>query len=338
MIFCALIFLLVLAVKNLNADQAAAAREAIGRYIGYGADYEQVMATVGRAVSEKKSLTEVMESEAIKVFGSSLLYPGKNKEGEAGTPDQPLSPPEEDGGEKQLYAETDKEQEALSKAAENDRETPEKAESGAWAGGEEEKEFLAGTGEEPLFPSFYAERESADSEPVVISKDFDQMERTLISEPVIDTTPATEFEIPSPDQVDESIHSLPFKYSAPLKGKVTSGFGYRVHPISKETTFHYGVDIAASLGDTIKSFAAGTVTEVGTGTINGKYVKVDHGEGYWTRYCHLSKISVKKGDKVALGEKLGEAGTTGQSTGVHLHFEVRWKDKLMNPADYLSFS
>lgn len=143
------------------------------------------------------------------------------------------------------------------------------------------------------------------------------------------------FEIPTPDLVDDNEYELPFKYKTPLVGAHTSGFGYRVHPISGETTFHYGVDIAGNSGKKISSFADGVVVERGVGTIFGNYAKVQHDDGFLSFYAHMSKISVKKGERVKLGTQIGLVGTTGTSTGPHLHFEVRKDGKVIDPTVYL---
>lgn len=153
-----------------------------------------------------------------------------------------------------------------------------------------------------------------------------------------DGTPNEAFRIPSPDIVDDNIYQPGYTFRLPLKSyRITSPYGYRVHPISGNTTFHYGVDMAASSGTKVTAAAAGTVAETGFGNINGNYVKISHEGGFLTNYAHLSKISVKKGQSVKAGQQIGLVGSTGYSTGPHLHFEVRHNGYVQDPNGYFTF-
>lgn len=118
-------------------------------------------------------------------------------------------------------------------------------------------------------------------------------------------------------------------------GRLTSGYGYRIHPISGVRTFHNGIDIAASTGTGVYSYASGTVIAVGQDNTLGKYIAIDHGNGLVTRYLHLSKFNVSKGDKVSTGDRIGSVGNTGYSTGPHLHFEVIKNGSYQNPWNYI---
>lgn len=109
----------------------------------------------------------------------------------------------------------------------------------------------------------------------------------------------------------------------PVQGKVTSGFGYRIHPITGNRSFHTGVDLAAPEGTPIAAAYAGTVQETGYTSGRGNYILLSHGENLQTLYCHLSEIQVQTGDTVDAGGTIGLVGTTGMSTGPHLHFELR---------------
>ena len=168
--------------------------------------------------------------------------------------------------------------------------------------------------------------------------DFSCLRFDLPEEELLDDTPNEEFVIPSPDVVDDGVYSLSFPCAAPLQGRITSSYGYRDHPIDEEVKFHYGVDIAAARGTPIGSFAAGTVTDTGRGTVYGNFVRVDHGDGFTSFYGHMDSISVTKGQKVALGQQVGKVGSTGKSTGPHLHFEMRKDGKIINPNDYVELA
>ncbi len=118
----------------------------------------------------------------------------------------------------------------------------------------------------------------------------------------------------------------------PVIGNITSRYG-AVERIRDHT--HQGLDIAAKLGTTIKAVAGGTITYAGWMNGYGNFIKIDHGNGVETYYGHCSKIYVKKGQEVEAGDKIGAVGSTGNSTGPHLHLEVRLNGKVLNPLNYL---
>lgn len=114
-----------------------------------------------------------------------------------------------------------------------------------------------------------------------------------------------------------------------------SGFGWRIHPIHKVKKFHKGVDFTAPRGTAIQATGDGVVKKVQKRKSGyGVNVMIDHGFGYTTLYAHMSKVNVKKGEKVKRGQKIGEVGSTGASTAPHCHYEVRKNGKAINPIDY----
>lgn len=115
--------------------------------------------------------------------------------------------------------------------------------------------------------------------------------------------------------------------------RITSGFGMRVHPITGERKMHSGIDVAGTSGTraSIFSIDAGTVDFAGTKGGYGKTVDVNHGRGRLTRYAHLSDIFVREGERVQRGQVLGKQGSTGRSTGNHLHFEYRVDGRAIDP-------
>lgn len=116
---------------------------------------------------------------------------------------------------------------------------------------------------------------------------------------------------------------------------VSSRFGKRTDPITKEPGWHPGVDLAGWPGTKIRSPNAGTVTRAGTWGSYGKMVEVDHGNGFVTRYGHLRKITVKVGQPLTSGTIIGEMGCTGRCTDTHLHYEVIFNGKLRNPQPFM---
>jgi murein DD-endopeptidase MepM/ murein hydrolase activator NlpD len=121
----------------------------------------------------------------------------------------------------------------------------------------------------------------------------------------------------------------------PVHGIVTSSFGARQDPFNGEGAFHTGIDIATSSGDAVRAPADGTVIKAGMGTGYGREIIVDHGHGIETLYAHLSGFAVVNGQDVRRGDILGYVGSSGHSTGPHLHYEVRIRDTPVNPSKYL---
>ena len=116
---------------------------------------------------------------------------------------------------------------------------------------------------------------------------------------------------------------------------ISSEFGYRTAPTAGASTLHAGMDFAAASGSPIYAAASGTVIEVGFNSVRGKYVLINHGD-LVTRYQHCSAIFVKTGQSVSAGDNIAAVGTTGISTGAHLHFEVLVGGSPVNPRNYLS--
>jgi murein DD-endopeptidase MepM/ murein hydrolase activator NlpD len=121
----------------------------------------------------------------------------------------------------------------------------------------------------------------------------------------------------------------------PVKGRISSPFGYRIHPILKTKELHTGLDIAAASGTTVVAANSGTVIKAGWNNSYGNLLMIDHGGGIVTLYAHNSSLLVKTGDVVSQGQAVSKVGSTGMSTGPHLHFEVRVNGQYKNPMDWL---
>lgn len=115
----------------------------------------------------------------------------------------------------------------------------------------------------------------------------------------------------------------------------SSGYGYRIDPFTGKKAFHEGVDFPASVGTAIKAAAAGVVVYSDRHPDYGNMIEIDHGNDLVSRYAHASKRLVELGQVVLQGQKIAEVGSTGRSTGAHLHFEIRHNDKSLNPAKFL---
>lgn len=134
------------------------------------------------------------------------------------------------------------------------------------------------------------------------------------------------------DDVEKKLRYLDAKPNLmPTAGKITSGFGYRKNPFGRGREFHNGIDIANSSRTKIKAAGSGIVTFSGYNSGYGKYIIISHGYGYQSVYGHNRKLLVKVGDKVEKGQVISEMGSSGRSTGTHLHFEVRLNGNPMDP-------
>jgi len=121
----------------------------------------------------------------------------------------------------------------------------------------------------------------------------------------------------------------------PVRGWVTSEFGMRQSPFSAGLEFHNGIDIATRKGREVVSPADGLILEASYSAREGNYIRIDHGHGYSTYYCHLNKIVIKEGTRVKRGDLIGHVGSTGRSTGPHLHYTVLVNNVPVNPRRYL---
>lgn len=128
-----------------------------------------------------------------------------------------------------------------------------------------------------------------------------------------------------------------FTWPVPSSHRITSPYGYRIHPISGTKKFHSGIDIGASGGSPIVAADGGKVILASNGWNGGygNYIIISHANGYTTRYAHCQALYVKEGQEVKKGETIAGVGTTGSSTGNHLHFEIRLNGETQNPSNYV---
>jgi murein DD-endopeptidase MepM/ murein hydrolase activator NlpD len=122
----------------------------------------------------------------------------------------------------------------------------------------------------------------------------------------------------------------------PVQGRITSNFGWRIDPFTKTNLYHSGMDLSSRSGTPVKAASAGRVSAVGYNAVYGNFVIITHDSTYQTMYAHLSKILVSKGANVGQGGVVGQVGSTGRSTGPHLHFAVYKNNKAINPLEILN--
>ena len=125
---------------------------------------------------------------------------------------------------------------------------------------------------------------------------------------------------------------LPCTYS-----RVSSPYGWRIHPVYGDYRFHYGIDLSASSGTPIVAVRSGTVSVATFNDSAGFYVNINHGDGFTSRYLHMTHYIVSPGQKVSAGQVIGYVGSTGTSTGPHLHFSLLYNGVNVNPADFIRF-
>ena len=116
---------------------------------------------------------------------------------------------------------------------------------------------------------------------------------------------------------------------------ISSTFGVRMHPVKKRKIFHAGVDIAVPYGTPVYASGSGKVIEARYSNSYGWYIKIRHQGGFSTLYAHLSKLHVKKGSHVHMGQQIGNVGRTGTATGYHLHFELKKNGIPQNPLQWI---
>jgi murein DD-endopeptidase MepM/ murein hydrolase activator NlpD len=153
----------------------------------------------------------------------------------------------------------------------------------------------------------------------------DQLARELGGTPTVPTTHAVR-----PHRHGREVHG------APTHGRITSHFGHRSDPFHGRRKFHSGIDIGAPAGTPIQAVRPGRVVFAGEAGTYGNLVVVEHADGLETRYAHARDVHVRVGQRVGRGESLGTVGSTGRSTGPHLHFEVRRGGRAVDPLPFLS--
>ena len=142
--------------------------------------------------------------------------------------------------------------------------------------------------------------------------------------------------IPGLDYIIHNLRTTPLGY--PTIGRITSGFGFRRNPVTGRIEFHLGIDIANRWGTPVRAPADGKVIKAGWCGLMGKCIVIKHNSDFSTRYGHLAKLLVRKGDFVERGQIVGMMGNSGRSTGPHLHYTIKYKTKIVNPISYVEVS
>lgn len=186
-----------------------------------------------------------------------------------------------------------------------------------------------------LTPASYLPRDGALGGPLIESKDPRALAAVLdVDESFADRIQHAASDMSEAKALEEAAHDLPFAKPT-TDAERSSSFGVRVDPFTGHPAFHSGQDISGSRMEAIHATAPGVVSFTGVRSGYGNTVEVDHGRGLKTRYAHLAAIAVTVGQQVAVGQRLGGMGSTGRSTGTHLHYEVWLNGRAMNPDRFL---
>jgi murein DD-endopeptidase MepM/ murein hydrolase activator NlpD len=137
------------------------------------------------------------------------------------------------------------------------------------------------------------------------------------------------------ERLNQALVTVPVRKPIPGELEMTSGFGVRLDPFLHAPAMHTGVDLRGNMGDPVRATAAGIVTQAGWSGGYGRMVEIDHGNGFATRYGHLSAIDVQEGQTVRIGQIVGRIGMTGRTTGPHLHYETRVDGEPVDPQKFL---
>lgn len=165
---------------------------------------------------------------------------------------------------------------------------------------------------------------------------FEQMNQLMERVEVQGERSADVFTLIESRLFEKRLEALMIPSSAPVVGTVGSGFGFRHDPFTGRPALHTGLDFPANTGTPILAAAGGVVLSAGPHPQYGQLVELDHGNGLVTRYAHTSKMLVKQGDLIKRGQTIAEVGSTGRSTGPHLHFEVLVEGVQQDPAKFLA--
>jgi murein DD-endopeptidase MepM/ murein hydrolase activator NlpD len=166
--------------------------------------------------------------------------------------------------------------------------------------------------------------------PLEVILDVNDIQSDVIKEGEVFFIPGARM---APDALRLSLGEL-FIY--PVRKSISSYYGWRADPFTGQQTFHQGIDLRGNTGTTVKAAMDGVVSDIGTVANYGNYIIIDHSNGYQTLYAHLSAFSCRLGQRIRQGDKVGEVGSTGRSTGPHLHFAVFKNGRSVNPLDLLS--
>lgn len=302
---CLVIFLAVLVGRGVFPEQLAGTRDRLLNVLGMDTDFKAAFANLGRAVSEGEPVLDALGGLWLDTMGggrAEVLYQRTVK----------------DSGP-YLSERTFAAQPLTAEGILAHRFGLEPGEKGGSVPESLPPQPTPAPPPEPTPPPTPEPTPEPTAEPEVIHMDYDG--------------PAL------PDNATMDKYALGIEVMSPIEGVegwwVSSGYGWRTHPVDGKERFHQGLDLAVNLGTPVKAFADGVVDYIGENSIYGLYTQIKHDNGVTSFYAHCNALYVKKGQKVTKGDVIAQSGATGNVTGAHLHFELRKDGVLLNPSYYL---
>lgn len=305
---CVLLFLAVFIGKGIFPEKMAQTQEQLANLLQTDTDFKAAFASLGRSISEGEPVLDTLGSLWVEVFRGGTIT----------VPEVPIKGAAQSAAFQAQCAFLSGYPQRLDAAAH-------------WLGLPAPTE-AAGTELEPSVPP--------EPEP--------EADPAPISDPEPEPTPEPAVEHmdydgpPMPDNATADKYNLSAvgvtETVTPALGWVSSDFGWREHPIDGGEKFHNGVDLAVNTGTDVLAFADGTVDFIGEDNSYGLYLQIRHAGGLTTLYAHCSELLVQQGQTVNAGERVALSGATGNTTGPHLHFEIRLNGVLMNPLYYIETS
>ena len=312
---CGAIFVLLVAIKLLFPQTVSRLAQTAGDLIGRDADFKEAFAAMGRAVSGEESVGDSLQDAYTAVFN-----PGSEDDAVLANADAQVAEFLDPAAKLMRFTTID-----LPKQQESEEISSDAAALTAAGSSAETSE----TQQEQQEPQQQQETpQEISQETAVQEEQTETMETATAAVSQVYTMPAL------PENASLEQRNLGFAHVSPIVAPLTSPFGWREHPVTGGTRFHYGVDLGAATGTDICAFADGVIYATGDSSSLGYYIMIQHQDGYMTLYAHCSKITVTSG-AVTMGQKIAEVGETGVATGPHLHFELHDGDLYLNPIYYV---
>ena len=296
LIVCLFILLAAAALRLLFPETVSKLRDGVSHLICGDVDYQAAFETVGKGLSGDLQMGEALKEAGIYAFGYSS----------------------ED--ETQVFSGSSRKDTTETEASASD------TAGTTTAASQGSKATTAGASDTS------ADTAQPETEESTVS---DEEEKTEAVAEAFKERQADYTDLPVPTSVTYDYVPIGLDCATPLVGAVSSGFGYREHPDTKTIKFHYGTDITADAGSVITAFADGTVTGCGNDSDLGLYMVIRHDGGVVTEYGHCSKLLVTEGSEVKEGDPIAVVGTTGNATGICLHFMILVNGEYVNPEYYI---
>lgn len=314
---CGIIFVVLVAIKLLFPQTVSRLAQTAGDLIGRDADFKEAFAAMGRAVSGDAPVGDSLQDAYTAVFN-----PVEDDEAVLANAGAEVEEFLDPAAKLMRFTDYD-----FTKQAEDVQENSEI---------KQEEEESAQPQELQQTEQQQTQKEEVSQETQQdLPQEADSAQEQTPSEETATAAVSQVYTMPAlPENASLEQRNLGFAHTSPIVAPLTSPFGWREHPVSGGTKFHYGVDLGAATGTDICAFADGEVYATGDSSSLGYYIMIQHQDGYMTLYAHCSKITVTSG-KVTMGQKIAEVGETGIATGPHLHFELHDGDLYLNPIYYV---